>query len=79
MKKFSTYELCCIQEAVGEKLSSEEKKALDAMFCDNMLGVVNEVLNAIKHDLPTQLITPCPLDNGLNEAIQELVSEFRNK
>lgn len=79
MPKFSTYELCCLQEEVGNKLSLEEKKALDAMFSDNMLSVVQLVLDAIKHNIPTSLIMPCPLENGLNEAIQELVSDFRNE
>lgn len=79
MNKFSTFELCCIQEKLGNKLSVEEKKALDAMFSDNMVSVVTSVLDAIKHNTPTSLITPCPLDNGLNEAIQELVSNFRNE
>lgn len=49
------------------------------MFCDNMLLVVQSVLDAIKHDVPTCLIQPSPLENGINEAIQELISNFRSE
>lgn len=83
MKRLTNYELACLQEKIGEKLTSEEKQALDAMFLDNMMTVVDTVLMSIKNNIPTALIDAvpdfCNYSKEANENIKEIVSNFRNE
>lgn len=80
MQNFTTYELACLQEKIGDRLTPEERKALDAMFLDNTLVIVDTILMLIKNNIPVSSAGVIPsvynFHKEANKKIEEIVSKF---
>lgn len=76
---FCTSELCEIQGNVWENLSFEERKALDAMFDDNALNLIENILQGLAIHQSPSLFEPHPFNSKFNLIVQDLIKKYRNQ
>lgn len=69
-----------LQALAAHKLSSQERTALDAMWQENTLSVLEEIFECLKNNTPTAFIQPAPSEySDLNQTIRDLISDFRGE
>lgn len=76
---FSNAKLCELQSNIHDKLSVEERRALDAMFDDNALCLIEDVLIHLAKHHSTSFFNPHPNNEQFNYAVQELIQKYRSQ
>lgn len=64
---------------IFNKLSNEERKALDAMFDKNALSLVEYILQGLAKHQSTSFFHPHPNNPQFNYAVQDLIQKYRNQ
>lgn len=76
---FSNAKLCEIQGNIANKLSKEEHEALEAMFNDNALALIEDILQGLAKHQSTSFFNPHPNSTRFNYVVQDLIQKYRKQ
>lgn len=76
---FSNAKFCEMQSHIFNKLTDDELEALDAMFDDNALSLIENILQGLAKHQSTSFFHPHPTNPQFNYAVQDLIQKYRNQ
>lgn len=65
-----------IVEKLGEKLSNEEKDAIEAMHYSNVLTLFETILHHRAHNIPITKADLHPHNDAINTAILDIIAKY---
>lgn len=76
---FSNAKFCEIQNSIVNKLTDEEREALDTVFDKNALSLIEYILQGLAKHQSTSFFHPHPDNPQFNYAVQDLIQKYRNQ